>query len=266
MLHGVSWTFHGLLGGSGRRARRPLRSGCLSTAGPGSLHRERTVHDRPCRRRRRRDPERTEVGAVAAARAQLGGHLALHVAVSRPELLTGVVALDPVGAADDGGLGDFGEAFDGTRRARTAKPPGRTPCVAQTTRQPRQTIWSSWGSSGGMLRRSRALAGPVPSTRASPAASAGLWADLVTLMPTLAAGLGAVLPMTLIGCTGSPIPVQAVRRTADLAPHAEMEVLEGVGHFPGWSSPASSWPPWTAWLDVPTCRRDPHTTTLRCPP
>jgi len=73
----------------------------------------------------------------------------------------------------------------------------------------------------------------LPSTRASPAASAGLWADLVPLMPTLAVGLSAVeLPMSFIGCTGSPIPVEAVRHTADLAPHAELEVLEGVGHFP----------------------------------
>ena len=37
--------------------------------------------------------------------------MALHVAVSRPELLAAVMALDPVGAADDGGLTGFSEAL-----------------------------------------------------------------------------------------------------------------------------------------------------------
>ncbi len=161
-----------------------------------------------------------------------GGHLAMHVAVSRPELLSGVVALDPLGAADDGGLAAFGEALT----ARAA--PERRTRLAELHALPDEEateadhlelldiVWQGYFANP-------ALAGPLPSTRASPAASAGLWADLVPLMPTLAVGLSAVeLPMSFIGCTGSPIPVEAVRHTADLAPHAELEVLEGVGHFP----------------------------------
>jgi proline iminopeptidase len=166
-----------------------------------------------------------------------GGHLALHVAASRPELLAAVMALDPVGAADDGGL----TAFSGVLTARAA--PERRERLEQLHAIPdaeateadhlelMRIVWPGYFAHP-------ASAPAMPSIRACAAASAGLWAELVALMPTLAVDLGATqLPMTLIGCTGSPIPVEAVRRTADLAPHAELEVFEGVGHFPWLEQP-----------------------------
>ena len=166
-----------------------------------------------------------------------GGHLALHVAVARPELLSGVVALDPVGAADDGGLGAFGEEL--TAHA----PPERRERLDELQAVPddEATVADHLEVLGIVWRGYFAdpdAAPAMPTTRVSPAAAAGLWAEMVTLMPTLAAGLRTVeLPLALVGCAGSPIPVDAVRRTADLAPQAELEVLDGVGHFPWLEQP-----------------------------
>jgi pimeloyl-ACP methyl ester carboxylesterase len=166
-----------------------------------------------------------------------GGHLALHLAVSRPELLAAALALDPVGAADDGGLAAFSEALT----ARAA--PEQRDRLEQL-----QAIPDDEATEGDHLELMGIVwpgyfahpdsAPALPSIRACPAASAGLWAELVALMPTLAVELEATqLPMTLVGCTGSPIPVEAVRRTADLAPRAELEVFEGVGHLPWLEQP-----------------------------
>ncbi len=72
-------------------------------------------------------------------------------------------------------------------------------------------------------------------------------------VPAMAVGLAAMeVPMTFIGCTDSPIPIEAVLRTAELAPPAEVEVLEGVGHFPWLEQRGLVMPLWTVWRDVPT--------------
>jgi pimeloyl-ACP methyl ester carboxylesterase len=166
-----------------------------------------------------------------------GGHLAFHVTVLHPDRFAGVVALDPLGAADDGGLFAFNEALVSRvapeARARVEELMALPDDEASEADglELMGLVWPGYFAS-------TAAAPPVPSMRIGAEASAGLWADLIGRMPELAAALPAVsVPMTLIGCAGSPIPVEAVKRTARLVPHAEFEVFEDVGHFPWFEQP-----------------------------
>lgn len=184
------------------------------------------------------------VSDVAAVRRQLGwerplllghswgGHLALHVAVAQNLEFAGILALDPLGAAGDGGLTAFNEEL--TARAAPQDRPRVEELAALPDEQASEEeqmemlrlIWPGYFSRP-------STAPPMPDLRISTAAAAGLWPDLIARMPELASALQTVdTPMTLIGCSGSPIPTEAVRLTAELSAAASFDVLDGVGHFP----------------------------------
>lgn len=161
-----------------------------------------------------------------------GGHLALHVAATQQDKLAGILALDPLGAVGDGGVEAFNEAL--TARAApedlsrvqelTALPDDQASEAVQM--ELLRLIWPGYFSH-------RAIATPMPDLRLSTAAAAGLWPDLIARMPDLASALETVhTPMTLVGCSGSPIPADAVQLTAELSPGGQFEILDGVGHFP----------------------------------
>jgi pimeloyl-ACP methyl ester carboxylesterase len=161
-----------------------------------------------------------------------GGHLALHVATAQHVELSGVLALDPLGAVGDGGLAAFNQALtdraspeDRSRVEELAALPDDQASEADQMELLR-LIWPGYFAQ-------RSVATPMPDLRIGTDAAAGLWPDLIARLPELASALRTVdTPMTLVGCSGSPIPAEAVRLTAELSPAARFELLDGVGHFP----------------------------------
>lgn len=161
-----------------------------------------------------------------------GGHLALHLAVALRDAFSGILALDPLGALGDGGLVAFNRAL--TERAAPQDRPRVEELAAlpdDETGEAEQLellrlIWPGYFAHP-------SASTPMPDLRISTKAAAGLWADLLTVMPELARSLRMVeLPTTLVACAGSPIPHEAVRLTAELVPTGRYELLDGVGHFP----------------------------------
>jgi pimeloyl-ACP methyl ester carboxylesterase len=80
-----------------------------------------------------------------------------------------------------------------------------------------------------------------------------LWPDTIARIPELASALGAVeTPMTLVGCSGSPLPPQAMRLTAELSPGGRFEILDGVGHCPWLERDGLAGQHWSGWPGAPT--------------
>ena len=180
------------------------------------------------------------IDAAAGGRAWIvghswGGHLALHLLVSCPERIAGAIIVDPLGAhlevmeefgkrleapLTDEERARFEEIEAGRRRAR--RPPrsrwrrcawsGR-PTLPIRRRLLRCRTSSSW------CRRSRGRWRRSTRTRRRRRSSADC------------PRVPAEIPVLFVHGAASPMPVHASTESAKLIPHAEVEVIEGAGHF-----------------------------------
>jgi pimeloyl-ACP methyl ester carboxylesterase len=168
-----------------------------------------------------------------------GGHLAFHVAVSLPDRLLGVLAIDPLGAVDDGGA----TAFEAEMLARMPEQDRR---LAQElderamsgegteadSLEGLQLVWPSYFADP-------STAPPMPMMRMSLAAYAGLLEDLNAVLPELEKSLADIrVPLGVLVGARSPIPPQE----AGLASAARVPGGWGIsvpeaGHFPWFESP-----------------------------
>ena len=133
-----------------------------------------------------------------------GGHLAFHVAIAHPSRVLGVIGIDPLGAVPDGGWGELdSEIFERLQRDS-----------------------------------------PDAAARAKELDERAMYAGVVASVHehfergTLAAGLPSFEGLLgIVHGESDPLPVAASRATADLVPHATLDVIEDAGHLPWLEQP-----------------------------
>ncbi len=166
-----------------------------------------------------------------------GGHLAMHIAVTHPERVTGLILLETLGAVPDGGGAEL-VANMVARLTPHERAELDTLIAAQTAGDDdpdlmsriTMTLWPSYSSSHGNVLPFQSLRLEVP------------LADEPSTMDSVAAHfeagalerglLGLDLPALLIHGAGDPMPLTATTDTAALIPGARVEVVEDAGYFP----------------------------------
>jgi pimeloyl-ACP methyl ester carboxylesterase len=172
-----------------------------------------------------------------------GGHLAFHVAVTHPDRVFGVIAIDPLGAVPDGGWEELdSEIFERLQRdspedaARAKELDERAMAGKGTDEEVLESFELVWP----YYLADPASAPPLPETRIS----VPLYASVVASVHehfergTLTAGLPSFeRPFGIIHGQADPLPVAASRATADLVPQATLDVIEDAGHLPWLEQP-----------------------------
>ncbi len=167
-----------------------------------------------------------------------GGYLSLHLAVTRPERLLGVIAVDPLGAYGD----VFAEMGENLMRGLTPDERARVEEVEERRRRDEATeeeiqerltlIWPQYFADPATVAQTPPRVGRECSTDTN-ASIAEHFAR-----GTLVDGLPSVrLPMLFVHSVLDPLPLSSVERTAALVPGARLEVIPGCGHFPWWERP-----------------------------
>lgn len=184
--------------------------------------------------------ETANVGPVVVVGHSWGGHLALHLALERQDLVTGMVIVDPLGAIGDGGVSEMGQNL-GLRllpeavseysevAARLAGPDPTDADMISSLR----LLWPGYFADP-------ATAPPIPSfMRASPEPYVATFASVAA---HLAAGFGGRLaeltvPSVFVLGASSPMPPSQGEQTAALLPANEVRVIPGAGHLPWHEQP-----------------------------
>lgn len=173
-----------------------------------------------------------------------GGHLAMHLMVSRPDRVAAALVVDPLGAVGDGGEADLsrilGERVSKEAAARAEVLDQRALRGESTAEDPVEGLALVWPG----YFAEPAQAPPMPPMEISIPAYSETFASIHDHLArgTLAKGLPKVtIPVTFLLGEQSPIPIEHGRASAALLPTAEITVVSGSGHFP--------------WLEKPGCVR-----------
>jgi pimeloyl-ACP methyl ester carboxylesterase len=162
-----------------------------------------------------------------------GGHLAFHVAVVAPSRVRGTLAVDPVGAVDDGGVADFEQQLrsriSAGSRSRLDELEARErerPLTADERAEALSLVWPGYFADP-------AAAPPPPQLAQSVEAGQGLFEDMLRQLPQLEAALPRIMgPLGVL--VGEHIPMPALEAgvaTAQRVPGAWSSTLPGAGHF-----------------------------------
>jgi pimeloyl-ACP methyl ester carboxylesterase len=161
-----------------------------------------------------------------------GGFLVVAAAAELGDRMRGAMAIDPLGAADQSTWPKFGENMEASIRL-TDRPrydelnaiPDEDVTLGQTLDMLR-FVWSGY-----YAEPSTAPAMPE-TTRIGLASHLATWASIIEVQPQLAARMpGIGVPFTFVHGGGSPMPVIESSASVDLLPDAQLEVVEGAGHF-----------------------------------
>ena len=171
-----------------------------------------------------------------------GGHLALHLAVARPERLLGLICIAPLGA-----FGDVFAEFDANLRRRL--PPERVARLDEIETRRREgavteeelverfaIVWPQF------FADDRHPLSPSPVTHVGVAASIGVNRSLAGHFEqgTLVHGLPAVrLPALFVHGELDANPPRSSVETARLVPGARVELVPDCGHFPWLERPGA---------------------------
>jgi pimeloyl-ACP methyl ester carboxylesterase len=166
-----------------------------------------------------------------------GGHLAFHVAVSLPDRLLGVLAVDPLGAVGDGGMAAFeAEMLARTpeqHRARAAELDAQSMRGEGTEADGLEALRLLWPA----YFADPPTAPPMPPMRLSLAAAA-LMEDVVTALPGLEKSLPDIrVPLGVLVGARSPIPPEAGLSSAERVPGGWGISVPDAGHLPWLESP-----------------------------
>jgi pimeloyl-ACP methyl ester carboxylesterase len=164
-----------------------------------------------------------------------GGHLAMHIAASRPERVLGLIAVDPLGAVADGGEKALEENL--TKRL--------TPDVAGRVNALDNELLAGRGGETEIDEMMRLVwpfyfadpgeAPPMPSSRSSVSAYSATWESIRAHFAagTLVSGLQRYVgPALFIHGRESPIPPTESEKSARLIDGAQVEIVDRAGHFP----------------------------------
>jgi pimeloyl-ACP methyl ester carboxylesterase len=168
-----------------------------------------------------------------------GAHLALHLAVSRPERVAGLVLIDGLGVIGDGGAGDVGEALAArllpaaARRLQelAAELGGSEPTDGVASEQLR-LVWPGYFADPG-------TAPPPGDLRVSVAAHQGTVASVTEQLAAGFANRLVSITAPVVSLLGelSPMPVSQGEQTAALILGAEVRVVPAAGHLPWHEQP-----------------------------
>jgi proline iminopeptidase len=170
-----------------------------------------------------------------------GGHLALHLAVARPDRVAGLLIIDPLGAVGDGGAAEMGEALE-DRLLPTAVPryrdvEARLSGPDASDADALESLTLIWP---GYYAHPETAPEPPRGMRMS---LAGYNATITSAMEQIADGSLAralrdvgVPAIFLLGAQ-SPIPVSQGQQTAALLPRSEVVIVPGAGHVPWHEQP-----------------------------
>jgi pimeloyl-ACP methyl ester carboxylesterase len=180
------------------------------------------------------------IDAAAGGRAWIvghswGGHLALHLLVSSPERIAGAIIVDPLGAHLEV-MEEFGKRLEAPltdeERARVEEIEAGEEAGTSTAEESMEALRMVWPS----YFAAPPTAPPMPDIELVVPAFAGTMASVNAHAEaeTLVRGLPAVpaeIPVLFVHGAASPMPVRASTESATLIPHAEVQVIEGAGHF-----------------------------------
>ncbi len=169
----------------------------------------------------------------------LGGNYALQLCRRMPDRVLGALIVDPLGAVGDGGLDEFwntqlGRLTDDARRRvdEIERLQMNGASTAAEDEEQGRLIWPTYfadpsHTSPFALRSAGATHGPI---------QAEVFADMSMLeesLPTIATR------MRFVHGSKSPMPVSASTDTIALLPNAELELVDGAGHFVWFERPGS---------------------------
>jgi pimeloyl-ACP methyl ester carboxylesterase len=171
-----------------------------------------------------------------------GGHLALHLAVSHPDRVAGLVLVDGLGVVGDGGASELGQALAARllpaaaqqlqQLQQIAEELGEDEPADEIAAEQLRLLWPGYFADP-------AGAPPPGELRVSTEANR---AALASVTEHLAAGfadsLSAVrMPVLCVLGAQSPMPVSQGEQTAALIPLAEVRVIPAGGHVPWFEQP-----------------------------
>ena len=160
-----------------------------------------------------------------------GGHLAMHMAVARPDRIWGLVLLDALGPVGDGGIAEFTPVLRvGLSEAQVGRLDELDARDVLTSEERSERMAMVWPNYFGDPRR----APPVPDFRFDPN-SVETWVSINAHFEaaTLERGLPAVVaPALVVHGDSSPIPIAQARRMVELLPNATLAIVKGGGHWP----------------------------------
>jgi pimeloyl-ACP methyl ester carboxylesterase len=167
-----------------------------------------------------------------------GGHLVFHAAVAIPERLSGVLAVDPLGAVGDGGAEAFGHEMEARvpeadrRRAHALDEKDMAgEATPEESREAFSLFWPSYFADP-------PSAPPVPDLEFCQPANLGLWADLSVRLPELESSLPSItVPFGVLVGELSAMPPSAGTDSAARIPGAWTHLEPGAGHFPWHEAP-----------------------------
>jgi len=167
-----------------------------------------------------------------------GGHLALHLLISYPERLKGIVCIDPVGAFDI--FEEYGEVLD---RQRRPEQNARIKEIEERRRRGEVTeeeLLERWAMTWPLFFVDPACALELPE-RVGARCAADTNTSIMAHFEkgTLEGALPqASLPAFFIHGREDPIPLRSATDTAGLVPGAKIEIIANCGHFPWLEKPA----------------------------
>jgi pimeloyl-ACP methyl ester carboxylesterase len=169
-----------------------------------------------------------------------GGHLVLHAATAIPERLSGVLAVDPLGAVGDGGMAAFGAEMTARvperSRARAAELDEKDMAGNATAEETREALSLFWPS----YFADPSAAPPMPRAELSQPAMLGLFADVAARLAELEASLPSItVPVGILVGELSPMPPAVGAETATRIPGAWSHAVPQAGHFVWHEAPGS---------------------------
>jgi pimeloyl-ACP methyl ester carboxylesterase len=164
-----------------------------------------------------------------------GGYLAMHLATTRSDLISGVVVVDPLGAVGDGGAADMArlteERTSTEAMARVHELDERAEAGNGTAEDAIESLSLTWAA----RFSDPAKAPAMPPMAISLECNVETWESVQDhLTKQTVAGLLPLVTIPTVFVLGadSPIPPEHGLASAALIPGAKAEVHEGCGHFP----------------------------------